>query len=281
MTIDATPMSPTANSYATVAEGDVYFANRMNFATWDDSLEQEQALIQATLLLDTYDYLGDAVTTTQALKWPRLLDGVMIRNFGGTLQVETATIVGTITGNGNASVTVTAAGMTGSTIALSVAVLNGDTPTVSAGKIRTALNANVNIAAFFTVGGTGAAITLTTKVAAANDTTMNLAYTNGTCTGLTPNATSTDTTLGALWAVPTPIKNAQFEIALWLIQTGGAGVAVAAGAVESMKIGNEIEAKFSSGSSGAAVVDTTVDPTGLPIQAARFLKGLRLYSVLA
>lgn len=111
-------------------------------------------------------------------------------------QVETATIVGTITGDGNASVVVTKAGMTGSPITLAVPVLSGDTPTVTAGKIRTALNANANITAVTTVGGTGADVTLTAKVAAANDATFNVAYDNGTCTGLTPDATSTDTTAG-------------------------------------------------------------------------------------
>lgn len=41
----------------------------------------------------------------------------------GTCQVETAVIVGTITGDGNATFTLTKAGMTGSPIATSVAVL--------------------------------------------------------------------------------------------------------------------------------------------------------------
>jgi hypothetical protein len=67
-------------------------------------------------------------------------------------------------------------------------------------------------------------------------------------------------------------------MALALLAAGGE--AVAAGAVESLKIGSAVEAKYSSGSSGV-VVDTSVDDSGLPIQAARFLKGLRLYSLIA
>lgn len=112
---------------------------------------------------------------------------------GGQLQIETATVLGTVTGSGNATVVVTAAGMTGSPITLSVAVLNGDTPAVVAGKIRTAMAANANIAAWFSIGGSGADIVLTRIAAAANDATMNISIDNGTSTGLTTAATSTNT----------------------------------------------------------------------------------------
>jgi len=115
---------------------------------------------------------------------------------GGTEQVETAVIVGTITGSGNATVTVTAAGMNGSPKAVSVAVLVDDTAADVAGKIRVALAADADVGDFFTVSGAGANVVLTAKNTAANDATMNIAYTNGTCTGLTPDATSDDTTAG-------------------------------------------------------------------------------------
>jgi hypothetical protein len=118
------------------------------------------------------------------------------RIYAGVAQIETATVVGTVTGDGNATVIITAAGMTGSPITLSVAVLNGDTPTVTAGKIRTAMNANANIAARFTIGGSGAAITLTRLAAAANDSTLNVSIANGTSTGLTTAASSANTTPG-------------------------------------------------------------------------------------
>lgn len=52
----------------------------------------------------------------------------------GTAQVDTATAAGTITLAGNASVTVTSAGMTGSPLTLSVAVANTDTAATWAGK---------------------------------------------------------------------------------------------------------------------------------------------------
>ena len=117
-------------------------------------------------------------------------------------QVGTATAVGTITLAGNATVTVTAAGLTGSPLALSVPVTLSDTAATWAGKVRTALAANAAIAAMFTVGGTTTAISLT-RIAAddygvANDATLNIALANGTCTGITNAATSTNTTTGAV-----------------------------------------------------------------------------------
>jgi len=131
----------------------------------------------------------------------------------GAAQVETATAAGTVSGSGNASVVVTSSGMTGSPITLAVAVLATDTATAWATKVRTALNANAVIAARFTVGGSTTAISLTRKatstytingvsvpVYAANDATLNLSLDNGTCTGITTAATSTNTTSGVLTA---------------------------------------------------------------------------------
>ena len=117
-------------------------------------------------------------------------------------QVDTATAAGTITLAGNATVTITAAGLTGSPLALSVPVLLSDTAATWAGKVRTALAANAAIAAMFTVGGTTTAISLT-RIAAddygvANDATLNIALANGTCTGITNAASSTNTTTGAV-----------------------------------------------------------------------------------
>jgi hypothetical protein len=127
----------------------------------------------------------------------------------GTAQVETATAAGTITGAGNASVVVTAAGMTGSPKTISVAVANTDTAATWAGKVRTALAADSAVAALFTVGGSTTAISLTrlptstytvgsetVNIYAANDATLNISLDNGTCTGITTAATSANTTAG-------------------------------------------------------------------------------------
>lgn len=119
----------------------------------------------------------------------------------GTAQVETATAAGSITASGNASVVVTAAGMTGSPKTISVAVLNGDTASAWATKVRTALAADTAVDALFTVGGSTTAISLTRKANSvgfypANDATLNIALDNGTCTGITTAATSANTTAG-------------------------------------------------------------------------------------
>jgi predicted secreted protein len=108
----------------------------------------------------------------------------------GTRQVEQATIVGTITGSGNARCITTATGMTGSPITTDFAVLITDTPDTVATKMRTALTAVANITAMFLVGGSGALVTLTRLIPAASIANLNMAVSNQTCTGLTDDATS-------------------------------------------------------------------------------------------
>jgi hypothetical protein len=114
----------------------------------------------------------------------------------GVAQVETAQIVGTITQSGNATFTVTSALVTGSPLAVSVAVLVDDTAAIVATKAAVTLNANAAVSAHFIATANVADLILTAKKAAANDATLNVAYTNGTCAGLTPDATSNDTTAG-------------------------------------------------------------------------------------
>lgn len=114
----------------------------------------------------------------------------------GTKQVETVTVAGTVTTAGNATLTVTAAGMTGSPKAISVAVSLNDSAAVVAQKVRETLALDSAVTALFDVSGVGIAVALTRKVAAANDATLNIAIANGTCAGLTAVPTSTDTTPG-------------------------------------------------------------------------------------
>lgn len=111
-------------------------------------------------------------------------------------QVETATVAGTVTANGNASVVVTAAGMTGSPKTKAVAVVKEDTAEQVAGKIRVALAADTAVTALFTVSGWGAAIILTKITATANDSTLNVSITKGTSTGITAAPTSANTAAG-------------------------------------------------------------------------------------
>lgn len=112
-------------------------------------------------------------------------------------QVETATVVAAsgATSNGNLAVTVTGARITGSPVAVSVALTTADnTASLVATKIRAALTANTAIAAVYTVGGTGANVTLTETDPENNDPTLNVAWAAGL--GVSALTTSTNTTSG-------------------------------------------------------------------------------------
>lgn len=125
----------------------------------------------------------------------------------GVLQVETATVVGTITQVGNATFTVTGAGITGSPLAVSVAVAVNDTADIVAAKAVVAINNTAAINVLYTARAEGALVILTRILAAANDATLNIAFTNGTCLGLTPNATSANTLAGVAYAKLVDILN--------------------------------------------------------------------------
>ena len=130
----------------------------------------------------------------------------------GTLQVETATVIAAsgITGNGNATVTITSADVVGSPLAVSVAVTTAlTTAALLATALRAGLTANAAVSTYYTVSGTGDDIVLTRKatstytvngtsipVRPATDATLNIAIANGTCTGITTASTSTGTTAG-------------------------------------------------------------------------------------
>jgi hypothetical protein len=87
--------------------------------------------------------IEDALTAAR-MKWIQPGD---VSISGGTKQVETATAAGNISTSGNLTVTVTAAGMTNSPKAVSVAVLDtDDTGSQIAAKIRTALGLDVDVA---------------------------------------------------------------------------------------------------------------------------------------
>jgi hypothetical protein len=123
----------------------------------------------------------------------------------GNAQMETATAAGTASADGNVTATVTSAGMTGSPLALTVAVTNGDTAATWAEKVRVALAADAVISERFTVGGSTNIITITGKattsfgvdVYPANDATLNIALANGSPNpDITPAASSVNTIEG-------------------------------------------------------------------------------------
>jgi len=76
-----------------------------------------------------------------------------------------------------------------------VAVVSGDSNTVWAAKVRAELTANWNINQYFTIGGSAATVSLTSKIRGGNDATLNIAFTAGTCTNASlPIAASAGTT---------------------------------------------------------------------------------------
>ncbi len=111
----------------------------------------------------------------------------------GTDQVITATATGTISTSGVGILNFVSVAASGGT---STYLTAGDTPTVWAGKLRTAMQGNTTVTDSFTVGGTGAAITFTVKSPAANDATMNASFVNASCAGITSSSTATQTTAG-------------------------------------------------------------------------------------
>jgi len=116
--------------------------------------------------------------------------------FVGTQQTHYATIVIAgptflMTGAGNATFTVTAAGMTGSPIATDVALVIGDTTRDVARKAAVALNAVANIAAWMTFYAVGHLLYCRLVEAAADDATVEIAFIDNTCVGLTADATGT------------------------------------------------------------------------------------------
>lgn len=156
------------------------------------------------------DYLGVSINEIIALNGTTVVAGnkaflsvtevdLPVQTHTPTQEVATATVAGSVTGSGNATITVTAAGLAGSPKAYSVAVLNGDSASVVAGKIQAVLAADSALTALYTVtnpGGAPTTVVLTSVTPQANDTTLNVAIANGTCTGLTAAPTSTITTAG-------------------------------------------------------------------------------------
>lgn len=61
------------NSYVSIADADTYFETRIDSADWTAAIVEvkEQALVTATALIDDNAWIGSAVSSSQALAWPR------------------------------------------------------------------------------------------------------------------------------------------------------------------------------------------------------------------
>ncbi len=142
--------------------------------------------------------VGGTLTLPTTARIHTIVSSSIQDDSNGVLQVETATIAGTITGSGNVSITVTGNLVVGSPLVIPVAVANLDTASQVAGKVRTALNLIAAITNFYTVGGSAETVSLTVITQAANDSTLNIASETGTASGLTTVASSANTTAGVL-----------------------------------------------------------------------------------
>lgn len=118
-------------------------------------------------------------------------------DWGFSKQAFSLTIVGTANESENLAVTVEAADMPNSPKTIQVPIVDLDTASVIAGKIRAALIADVDVGhpdtGFFTIGGIGAAVTGEANTAADTDPTIEASVENAH--GVT-GASSTQTAMG-------------------------------------------------------------------------------------
>ena len=92
-------------------------------------------------------------------------------------QVETIEVTeGAVTAAGDITMTITSSGMGSSPKAVVVPIGDGDSVDEVATLLRTHLGDDADVAAFFTVGGTGEFVTLTPLAFAANDATLAFGF---------------------------------------------------------------------------------------------------------
>ena len=182
-----------------------------------DALDDEIAARTAadTALQTNIDEVQDDLDTWDVLE----LTAAPVNGTTGRKQITTQTVIGTVATGGSMTLTVTAAGLTGSPLAISFNVDSGDIPSAVAAKAAAALSGNAAVAAMFEVDNIGSDFALTRLVEAANDGTLNLAIANDTATGVTPDGTSTATQTGLATSVGTVAqrigRHAQFGPRVW------------------------------------------------------------------
>jgi hypothetical protein len=144
--------------------------------------------------IDPASYTSPAIVADREWGYAQQLASLRL-NTGGTSQVETATPAGTANAPGNATLTLTSANLTGSPIAVVVALAGTENAAAQAGKFRAALRANRVINSRFRITGSSTVI-LTDRFKAANDGSLNLAIVGNATTGITDVASSANTTAG-------------------------------------------------------------------------------------
>lgn len=87
-TLDTTVGGANANSYVDVATADAFLDARLNSSAWTNATadDKTRALLMAASRLEIENWLGQRVTTTQRLAWPRWgarkRDGITFSFFG-------------------------------------------------------------------------------------------------------------------------------------------------------------------------------------------------------
>lgn len=82
------------NSYVEIADADTYFETRIDSANWFDATDEvkEQALVTATQLVDDHAWIGSAVSSSQALAWPRKYATYNDSRLGLSVTIDEATV---------------------------------------------------------------------------------------------------------------------------------------------------------------------------------------------
>jgi phage tail sheath gpL-like len=177
------------------------------------------------------NFAGEAITETMALNGNTNVNGAKAfrdvdsidlpaQTHTPAQQQETITVTHGCDQDGYVEITVTAAGLgAASPKAVMVALTSVDnTVDEVAAKIRAALAADADVGGYFDVGGSAAAVVLTTKAYIADDSTLAIAMVDAPACGVTVGA-SGNTTAGVL-GVP------QAETIAVTAGSGGAGTLV-------------------------------------------------------
>jgi hypothetical protein len=191
----------------------VSFDSRLDFKDW--SSNQYQRFI-SYFILSLPNYFANQRDSSLRLTQP-------YPTAMGTRQVETATGAGTVTGAGNVRTVVTAAGMDGSPLIIDVPVTLGQTSSQWMQMVRDYFSATPQVNMYFTVSGSGSRVVLTRKSPyAGNDSTLNISIggTGTTATGITPDATSTNTTAGVAFVPMSDITFYEANVSVAASQIG-------------------------------------------------------------
>ena len=194
LTIQARPTQPKTSGALTIG-------GRSTAKTWDATTQTGYA--RRVLICDTsgtgvIDLSDGTATGSAAYVSP-------------VAQVETVVATGTVTSAGTLNVTVTGGGLASPKV-IPVNILGTPTASTWAATVRTALGNSTDISALFTVGGTGANISLTRIIddyGFANDGTFDISIAAGTVGGITPTSSTTTTNgslaTGVLWSDTTSV----------------------------------------------------------------------------